>query len=329
MNYGFILLLLISVFSSSTLLANEQAAPAGFDTFIEQMKSRAAEQGISQQIIDQAFADVKFMRKAVSSDKAQPEFVQSTLDTYMAKRVPEWKVEKARKLYRKHQQVLEKIGKEFGVQPRFIVALWGSESNFGSYQGNFPVISALSTMAFEGRRAEFFQKELLDALTILQQGHISVEGFKGSWAGAMGQTQFMPSSFLSFAIDYNGDGKKDIWGSEEDAFASIANYLSKSGWDDSLTWGRQVRLPAGFDLALAGQANKRSLNEWQAAGVRRYDGSDLPQNEIAASVIVPDDLNGRVYLGYQNFDVLMRWNRSYYFACTVGYLSDRIRYPAL
>ncbi|GAA5213036.1 lytic transglycosylase domain-containing protein [Corallincola platygyrae] len=319
-----------SVITANQAMAAEYLpAPEGFADFILEVKQDAAAQGISEQILEQAFADVTYMRKAVKQDKSQPEFRKSTLETYMSKRVPDWKVKKARQLYAKHQDVLEKIGKEYGVQPRFIVALWGSESNFGSYQGNFPVVSALSTMAYEGRRAEFFRKELMAALTILEQGHISVDKFKGSWAGAMGQTQFMPSSFLSFAVDYNGDGRKDIWGSEADAFASIANYLSQSGWDDSITWGRQVKLPAGFDAEQSGIKLKRTLAEWQTLGVRRYDGTDLPTNSIDASVIIPDDTNGRVFLAYQNFDVLMRWNRSYYFACTVGYLSDRIRYPAL
>ncbi|TAA48605.1 lytic murein transglycosylase [Corallincola spongiicola] len=323
-------LLFLVVISLTTLnVAANQAAPEGFDGFIEQMKQQAADEGIKPEIIAAAFADVTFMRRAVKQDKAQPEFKKSTLDTYMAKRVPDWKVKKARELYKKHRRVLDKIGSEYGVQPRFIVALWGSESNFGSYQGNFPVVSALSTMAFEGRRAEFFRKELMNALFILDQGHISIDKFKGSWAGAMGQTQFMPSSFLSFAVDYNGDGKKDIWGSEEDAFASIANYLSQSGWDDSLTWGRQVKVPQTIDTAVAGIKTKYTLAEWQAKGVRRYDGSDLPVNPIQASLIIPDDTDGRVFLAYSNFDVLMRWNRSYYFACTVGYLSDRIRYPSL
>ena len=187
---------------------------------------------------------------------------------------------------------------EYGVQARFIVALWGLETNFGKIMGNYNVISALSTLAYEGRREVFFKKQLWAALKILKEGHIDIANMKGSWAGAMGQNQFMPTSFVAYAVDGDGDGKKDIWGNQADVFSSMANYLKKEGWNDELTWGRQVKLPDGFDTALAipkntgGRKNwlkawaktEKTLAQWQALGIRRTDGTNLPNVDIKAAL---------------------------------------------
>jgi len=308
--------------SASETLSDEQK----FARYVEQIKQEARADGYTESTLEQAFANAKFYQKSVEADRNQPEF-KLTLDTYLPRAVPEWKAEKAVEMYQQHRELLERVGNEFGVQPRFIVALWGIETNFGSYTGGFDVVSALTTMAYEGRREEFFKKQLWHALTIIQEGHIDVADMKGSWAGAMGQTQFMPSSFMEYAIDYDGDGRKDIWNCYEDVFASAANYLKSVGWQADVTWGRQVQLPAEFDESLAGLATKKSLAEWQALGVRRFDGADLPTRDVTASIIIPDDVDGRVYLAYANYDALMRWNRSNYFVAAVGYLSDRIRFP--
>ena len=229
--------------------------------------------------------------------------------------------------YQQHKTLLDEIGKVYNVQPRFIVALWGNESNFGRIQGKFPVVSALTTLAYEGRREALFKKQLFAAMTILNEGHISQEKFLGSWAGAMGQNQFMPTSFLTYAVDFDGDGKKDIWSNPADVFASIANYLKSEGWNGGYTWGRQVIIAKDLDLAFAGlsKSKMRSLAQWQALGVRRFDGSDLPIIDLPASLIMPDDENGRIYLVYSNFHTLMRWNRSIYFGVSVSYLADRIQ----
>ena len=316
-------LLMVSHFA----LAQAQTGKPSFEEYLESVKKEAVAQGISQMTLKQAFTGVRFIKRTIKLDRSQPEKRQ-TLESYLPKRVPEWKVTKARELYKKHHQQLAEIGKQYGVQPRFIVALWGNETNFGSYTGNFDIISALASLAYDGRREAFFRKELLAALSILEQGHIHKSDFKGSWAGAMGQTQFMPSSFLAFAVDHDGDGRKDIWGTQADVFASIANYLKQSGWNEELTWGRQVRLPQSFDLKLSGLGIKKTLPQWQGHGVRRYDRTDLPKVNIQASVILPDDdIKGRAYLAYANYDVLMKWNRSYYFVTSVGYLSDRIAFP--
>ncbi|WP_209327999.1 lytic murein transglycosylase [Pseudoalteromonas sp. PA2MD11] len=333
--------ILLSASLSTSVLA-EQKTQADFDVYVAALKKEALEKGYDEALVDQALATAKFKKKVISADKNQPE-VKETLETYLPKRVPQWKVDRARKLYKENQEVLEKVAKEYGVQARFIVALWGLESNFGKIQGGHSVIASLVTLAFDGRRETMYKNQLWAALDILKEGHITLDKFKGSWAGAMGQTQFMPTSFNAYAVDYNGDGRKDIWTTEEDAFASIANYLKQAGWNDDLTWGRQVKLPAGFDNANIlkrgtktrsqwleyWKESERSLADWQAIGVRKMDGSDLPNVDVTAAMVMPDDVNGRMYLAYDNYKALMHWNRSYYFATSVGYLSDRIGYPAI
>ena len=315
---------------------------AEFQDYLANLKQEAIAKGYEAKLIDDAFATATYKEKVVSADKNQPE-VKETLETYLPKRVPQWKIDRARKLYAENKEVLEKVAKEFGVQARFIVALWGLESNFGTIQGGHNVISSLVTLAFDGRREALYKRQLWAALDILKSGHITLDKFKGSWAGAMGQTQFMPTSFNAYAVDYNNDGRKDIWTTKEDAFASIANYLKQEGWNDSLTWGRQVQLPENFDskyvLVRGTKTRKqwleywndseRSLADWQALGVRKADGSDLPNVDVRAAMVMPDDINGRMYLAYDNYKVFMHWNRSYYFATSVGYLSDRIGYPKI
>ncbi|MBW3138822.1 lytic murein transglycosylase [Ferrimonas balearica] len=300
----------------------------GFSQYVSQLKQEAGEKGYAPATIDAAFADIKLFKRAISADRNQPEF-KKTLDTYLPQAVPQWKVDKARKLYKEHRELLEEIGKAYGVQPRFIVALWGIETNFGGYTGNYPVLSTTASLAYEGRREDFFKEQFFAAMTILDQGHISADAMRGSWAGAMGQTQFMPTSFLSYAEDYDGDGRKDIWGSLPDVFASAANYLANVGWQYNQTWARQVTLSQPVDESLQGLKVKKTLAEWQDLGVRRFDGSALPARDIEASLVFPDDADGRVYLAYANYDALMRWNRSHYFAVAVGYLSDRIKFPAI
>ncbi|MFC3032529.1 lytic transglycosylase domain-containing protein [Pseudoalteromonas fenneropenaei] len=331
--------ILVSVAISGSVFAKTEAE---FNTYVSGLKQEALAKGYQQVLVDKAFADIKFKEKVVKADKNQPEVVE-TLETYLPKRVPQWKVDRARALYKEHQPLLEKIAANYGVQARFIVALWGLESNFGKVQGSFPVISSLVTLAFDGRREEMYKRQLWAALDILKEGHIDFDRFKGSWAGAMGQTQFMPTSFNSYAVDYNGDGRKDIWTTTEDAFASIANYLKQVGWNDDLTWGRQVKLPEQYqpewivkrgtktreEWLAAWNKSERSLTEWQALGLRRMDGKDLPVTDLKAALVMPDNEKGRMYLAYDNYKVLMHWNRSYYFATSVGYLSDRIGYPKI
>ncbi|WCE30556.1 lytic murein transglycosylase [Vibrio sp. SCSIO 43137] len=311
------------VLSTSVLAANTE-----FDQYINGLKQEAREKGISERTIEEAFKKVSYKKKAVKADRNQPE-KKLTLDEYIPRAVPDWKVKQAKSLYQKHYSDLKRIGEQYGVQPRFIVALWGVESNFGRLTGGYNVIDALSTLAFEGRREAFFRKETMAALTILDEGHITVNNMKGSWAGAMGQCQFMPSSFIHFAQDGNGDGVKDIWKNTQDVFASAANYLKESGWDDDYTWGRQVTVPKGISLSLTGRGKEKAktLQQWNDLGIRRLNGNKLPvlDEDINAWLIMPDDENGRAYLIYNNYQVLMKWNRSYYFGLAVSHLADKLK----
>ncbi|GLX79844.1 murein transglycosylase [Thalassotalea insulae] len=339
---------LITAFVGSLVIGQAYSAQKkelseqGFERYVSALRQEALEKGYPAEFVEQNFTRVTFHQRAVKADRNQPEVVE-TLDTYLPKRVPKWKVDRARDLYKQHFPLLRKIAEQYNVQPRFIVALWGLETNFGKIMGNYNVVSALTTLAYEGRREAFFKKQLWAAFDILQQGHIDIDNMKGSWAGAMGQNQFMPTSFLAYAVDGDGDGKKDIWNNQADVFASMANYLQQEGWDDEITWGRQVKLPAEFDFSLAipkrtggrkswlkawGEREK-TLAQWQALGVRRADGTDLPKVDIKAALVFPDDEKGRVYLAYENYKALMHWNLSYYFVSSVGHLSDRIKFPPI
>ncbi|KLV11287.1 lytic murein transglycosylase [Photobacterium ganghwense] len=302
------------------------AADEGFDTYVNVLKTEAREKGISEQTIQSAFDGITFIERAVKADKNQPER-KLTLDEYLPRAVPEWKKKQANQLYQEHKAVLDRIGQQYGVQPRFVVALWGVESNFGRLTGNYNVVEALTTLAYEGRREAFFRNQVMAALEIIDAGHITAKEMKGSWAGAMGQPQFMPTSFLAYARDGNNDGKADIWQTKDDVFASAANYLHEAGWNDEYTWGRQVSIPDNIDATLLGvQPEKgRSLSEWQKLGVRRMNGQNLPDTAIDAWLIQPDDNHGRAYLVYGNYQSLLKWNRSHYFALAVSYLADSIR----
>lgn len=315
---GQLALLLLGGLLSSPL----QASP-DFERYVIGLKQEALAAGIKAETVAAAFADIRVIEPAIKHDKNQPEF-KVTLDTYIPRAVPQWKVNQARALYRQHLPLLTKIGAEYDVQPRFIVALWGVETNFGKFTGKFPLISSLATLAWDGRREAFFKGQLFDALHIIEQGHVTPAAFKGSWAGAMGQVQFMPSSFLKYAVDQDGDGKKDLWGNLADVFGSAANYLHQNGWHGDETWGRQVKVPKTLDPALLGLEQSRPLSAWQALGVRQLDGTALPRAKMQASLVRPDDVEGRAYLAYPNYLVLRHWNRSHYFVVAVGTLADRI-----
>jgi membrane-bound lytic murein transglycosylase B len=308
------------------LISQTSNANPTFEQYLADLKIQSIEQGYSTDFVEQVFNGVYYRQKTVLADKNQPE-TKLTLDTYLATRVPDWKVKKAIDLMAQHQELLDQVEQQFGVQKRFIVALWGNESNFGNIMGKHSVINSLVTLAYEGRRETLFKKQLFAALKILKQGHVELKDFVGSWAGAMGQSQFMPTSFLDYAVDFDNDGRKDIWNNKADVFASIANFLKSEGWSNRLTWGRQVTVPDNFDFSLAGlkSSSKRLLADWQALQVRRYDGTNLPELPIKGSLIAPDGGSGRIYLVYNNFHTLMKWNRSSYFGVSVSYLSDRIK----
>jgi peptidoglycan lytic transglycosylase B len=303
--------------------APANAQTASFEAWMQALKQEARGAGISQATIDTALTGVEPIQRVTELDRKQPEFTQTFWD-YLDKRVTPQRVARARKLLAANRDLLARIEARYGVQPRFLVSFWGLESNFGSHTGGFSVIQALVTLAFDDRRAKFFRAQLLDALRIIDKGHISADAMQGSWAGAMGQVQFIPSTFVRYAVDFDGDGRKDLWNSLPDVFASAANFLRGIGWRGDETWGREVRLPEGFDFDLADLKTRKPIGAWQALGVRRADGGDLPAADLKASIILPAGHKGPVFMVYNNFQSILRWNRSILYAIAVGHLADRI-----
>ena len=308
-----------------TLPASESPDDNGpsFTNWLDGFLSEAERRGFSRDFLNHTFSDVEPIDRVIELDRRQPEFTQ-TFWTYLNRRVSETRIREGRRLLREHADLLRQIETKYGVQGRFLVAFWGLETNFGEFLGGFPVINALTTLAFDDRRSAFFTAELLNALSILQDGHIEQTAMVGSWAGAMGQPQFMPSTFVGYAVDENGDGRKDIWTTLPDVFGSAANYLSELGWDARYTWGREVQLPRNFDLDQASLRVKKPLKEWQNLGVRKIDGTDLPTVDITGSIIVPAGVRGPAFLVYKNFEAILTWNRSLLYAVSVGHLADRL-----
>lgn len=294
-----------------------------FEQWLEDLVVEAERRGLSDNTLENAFQEVELLPRVIELDRRQPEFTQ-TFWAYIDGRVSQSRIENGRRLLAEHRTLLRAIEDKYGVQRRFLVAFWGLETNFGQFLGGFPVINALTTLAYDDRRSAFFRAELFDALGIIEGGHIDYANMVGSWAGAMGQPQFMPSTFARHAVDEDGDGRKDIWGTLPDVFGSAANYLSKLGWDNDYTWGREVRLPEGFDLDLVGLGERKTLAEWQALGVRRMDQRDLPNVDIDAALILPAGHRGPAFLTYGNFEAILSWNRSLLYAISVGHLADRL-----
>ncbi|MFI8416909.1 lytic transglycosylase domain-containing protein [Serratia sp. NPDC078593] len=309
-------------------LAKTGRDPAEFPAFILQLKTHALSQGIHQNTVDSAFANVHFVDRVIKADRNQLE-KRITLDDYLRRTLSNSKIRQGRAMLQQYQPHLARVTARYGVPAHYIVALWGMESHFGKIQGKEDVVSALSTLAFEGRREAFFTEQLMAALQIIQQGHTSAEGLKGSWAGAMGQCQFMPSSFLTYGADGDGDGRIDIWNNIDDVFASTANYLATEGWTPGIRWGREVKLPVGLSRANLGLKNEQAyrVEQWAAMGVTQPDGSALPGSTLRSWIITPDDMQGRAFMVYDNFRTLMHWNRSYYFALSVGMMADAIAMP--
>ena len=319
---------MIWTFATTTVNANEDDKQSSFNEFLVGLKTEALQRGVNSDIVERSFSQIKPFKKALvpsgESDSTE------TLETYLPKVVPEDKVVIARALFKANIEQLERIAEKYEVQPRFIVALWGTQSHFGETIGSYPVITVMASLAFENQADPQYREEFFASLKILQQDGLTFEELTSTGKGTMGQVQFSPSWFLAYAQDGDGDGKKDIWGSQLDAFASVANFLKLSGWKEAETWGRQVKLPNQFDLSVAGLSTKKSFNQWQSLGVRRYDGKDLPnRDDILSSLVVPDGEGGRHYLVYDNYRALMKWMASDYEALTVTYLSERIKYPPI
>ncbi len=296
---------------------------ATFEIWLQALRDEAADAGIGPATLDAALTGVSPIPRVLELDRRQPEG-SLTFTQYLDRVISDARVAQGRRMLKENAPLLEQVSRTFGVQPRFIVALWGIETSYGNFTGGFPVIGALATLAYDGRRSDYFRRELINALRIIDQGHIPAAQMKGSWAGAMGQSQFMPSSFISYANDFDGDGRKDIWNTRADVFGSAANYLSSLGWRDDITWGRRVQVPEAFDFSQAGLKVAKPLSAWQALGIRRADGTDLPSRDLEASLVRPGRDRGPAYLIYGNFRTVLKWNRSLYFATAVGILSDRI-----
>jgi membrane-bound lytic murein transglycosylase B len=294
-----------------------------FSSWLYEFRQEARIRGISEATLHEALDGLQPIPRVLELDRKQPEFTQ-TFWHYLDGRVTDARIERGKTLLQTHKKLLETIAMQYGVQPRFLVAFWGLETNFGDYLGSFPVIGSLATLAHDPRRSDFFRSELLDALRIIEEGHISAANMLGSWAGAMGQTQFMPSTFIRYAIDQDGDGRRDIWYTLPDVFASASNFLAKSGWQGDKTWGREVALPSGFDLDMTGLEVEKTLAAWQVLGVRKINGDALPMVNIKGSIILPAGYDGPAFLVYNNFRTTLRWNRSDLYAIAVGYLADRI-----
>lgn len=314
-------LALVSVFC----LLPTHAEARTFEQWLADFKRHAMQQGISQQTLDMAFAGVAPNKRVIELDRKQPEH-KIGFDEYYRRTITADRVAKGQRLLRENWAILREIEAQYGVQAQFVVALWGIETSYGQNTGGFDLVQALSTLAWEGRRGAYFQGELLKALKILQGNHVRRNEFKGSWAGAMGQVQFMPSSWFAYAVDYNNDGHKNIWSTRGDIFASAANYLHKSGWIYGERWGRQVTLAQNFNRQYINSTAKLPLAEWTKMGVRDSAGNPLPQGDgtTRASLIRPDGSGGKTYLVYNNFQTIMSWNRSKYFALSVGMLADKI-----
>ncbi len=294
-----------------------------FGACVAALSEEARLAGISERVIEDVLGKVERVERVIELDRDQPEFTRTFAQYYTA-RVTEERVRRGRALLAEHRDLLLGIQRQTGVPAHYLVAFWGLETNFGSYFGNVPVPDALATLACDPRRSSFFTAELLSALTIIDRGDVRPEAMVGSWAGAMGHVQFLPSVFLAHAVDADGDGRRDLWGSIPDAMASAASYLAASGWRPGLRWGRQVRLPDGFDFTLAGRDRTQPLAEWSALGIRDAYGNPIPRLDLPASLLVPGGHDGPAYLVYENFDVIMRWNRSEYYAIAVGRLADRL-----
>jgi membrane-bound lytic murein transglycosylase B len=309
--------------------------PPPFDDWLQALIAEARERGYSPNLVDETLVGLQPVPRVIKEDRSQAELVVG-FNRYYRSRITPQTVRRGRDATRENGALLTRIQEAYGVPGRFVVAIWGIETRYGRVTGNTPVFQALATLAWEPRRSDFFRGELFDALDMVSRGQIDAKSMTGSWAGAMGQPQFMPSSYLKYAEDFDKDGRRDIWKSNADALASIANYLRKSGWDAAVTWGREVRLTPAARERIAQQVPKRAegcyamrnmteripLNEWQKLGVRRTSGMALPKSDVKAGLVTTD---ARDFLVYENYDAILQYNCAHYYALSVALLADQIR----
>lgn len=308
--------------------AEKTATPEVYTKWLNDLKEEMIERGISEKTIDLAYGENDYYHpdpEVVKIDRKQIEFVLTSTE-YLNRVVNAKKVAKAREKYKQLYPLFKDMEKKYGVQINYLIAFWGMETNFGQNFGNYEVIDALTTLSYDKRRPKFFKEELFQALTIIDKWQVEPKQMEGSWAGAMGHFQFMPSTFNAYAVDYNGDGKIDIWHSFEDAIASAANYLSSMGWQAGQDWGEEVSLPWNFDYALSGRDVKKTVKQWCKIGVKTKNNQrlELPDDEMV-SIILPEGRKGAAYLIRENFRKIMNWNRSENYALAIGMLADYIK----
>ncbi|NKB35409.1 MAG: lytic murein transglycosylase [Pseudomonadales bacterium] len=313
---------LVSFCLSLTLSLPVNAQDQSFDDWLEELRTEALALGISESTLIALDSLEAPLERVLELDNSQPEFVQ-TFTRYLSLRITANQISRGQNLLQQHAALLEEVRQRYGVQPHYLVAFWAVESNYGRATGGFSVLQALATLAYDPRRSAFFRRELLTALQIIDEGHIAADNMSGSWAGAMGQLQFLPSVFYEYGVDGNNDGRIDIWNSLPDIFHSAANFLSNLGWRGDERWGREVVLPNDFDFSLVGTRTRKPLQEWQELGITQLNGNPIPVANMNASVVLPAGASGPAFLGYQNFRATMGYNPSTYYALTVGHLADR------
>ncbi len=306
-------------FLTTSVFANSQS----FEDFLDKVRKTATEQGVSKSTIDKAFFELKLRPSVIESDNAQAEFNENFWH-YVNKRVSKVRLNNGKNTLQKNATLLNKTSKKYGVPAYVIVAFLGLESNYGNYMGNEGLVRSLATLAYDQRRSKFFTKELIAVLKLIDKNSIPFDA-TGSWAGAMGAVQFMPTNVIAYGVDANNDGKVDLWNEKADIYASAANFLNKLGWKNGEKWGREALIPKNFDYRLTGLNNEKTVNEWASLGVRRGNNSNLPKSNFKASLIVPMGHRGPAFLVYRNFNAIMGWNRSILYALSVAHLSDRLK----
>jgi membrane-bound lytic murein transglycosylase B len=299
----------------------------GSDTFpqcIERLQQQARIAGVSENTAVDILGQIKPLPKILGYDRNQPEFVQ-TFTGYFSKRVTNWRVNKGREKLAEHRDFLSKLTQQYGVPAHYLISFWGLETNFGGIKGKIPTIAALATLACDQRRSAYFSGELVQALLLLERENLELKDMIGSWAGAMGHTQFMPTAYMKYAKDGDADGKVDLWNNELDALASAANFLQNLGWKTGFRWGREVLLPEDFNYQLAGKSQPQPLSFWSNKKVTQISGETLGDSDLNAALLIPAGHTGSAFMIYPNFDVILRWNNSEYYGIAVGHLADRIK----
>ena len=297
---------------------------AGLEGWTQGFRTRALAKGIAAGTFARAFRGVQYNPDVITKDRNQSEFTKTIWD-YLDSATSDSRIENGKKALRQNRKLLDRIEATYGVDKEIVVAVWGLESSYGTFRGDFPLIESLATLAYDGRRGAFFEQQLVAALKILQNGDVTAAKMTGSWAGAMGHTQFIPTSYLAFAVDFTGDGKRDIWSDNPaDALASTAAYLAKSGWQAGRPWGVEIKLPLEYDYSVSGDRVKKSVADWRALGVRLVDGGQLPDHGTA-SILLPAGARGAAFLIFRNFQAIERYNSADAYVIGVGHLADRLK----